>query len=457
MNKDLIIAGGGITGLTVAYTLEKEGYPGSITLVEVAPKLGGKIDTIEEEGFLVEKGPDGFVSFKPAAMELVKELGLSGEIILPEKSKFYILRNGRLKNVPEGMASMVPKKPGDFLRSSLFSLSGKLRIISEPFIPSRKTEEDESLGEFIRRRFGKEMLVHFAEPLFTGVYATPANQLSLLATFPHFRRMEREYGSITKAILAARKKYGSFSGPVFRSFKHGMKVLPESLEKNLKKTRIKKGVKVEKLQKKGTEYRVRLNDGKELSCSNVVLTLAAVESIRLIGELEPQVSGLAGSFPRSSSVVISLAFKRRQLQMDLDATGFLIPGDEKTNLTACTWSSAKWANRAPGGYMLLRCFFGQLSKEDVERYSDQDWSERAVKELQKLLPVMGNPEKFWVNKWIDAQPQYFKGHLDHVNTMENILEQLPGLYITGSSYRGVGVPDCIDQGKNTAGKIIQDI
>ncbi len=451
-SKSIAIIGGGITGLSSAWLLEQRGYT-DITILEASSRLGGKIRTERDQGFLIENGPDALMTSKAGVRDFIKDLGLEEQLIEPKSRQFYVLHKGHLKSVPAGFASMVPADLRSFWKTDLLSWRGKLRLMMERFIKSRNSKKDESLAHFVRRRFGKEVLDKMAEPLFTGVYSAPADQLSIRATFPNFKQMESKYGSITKAVMATRKKQGVPQSSPFRSFKAGMQTLPDTIINQLESTKVFRNTTVSSIHKVGSGYQLHTQHKSVIPVDAMIVTIPSYQAGTLLNSLSPGIEEKLCNIPHATSAIVTLAFNREQVKMDLDATGFLIPSSEKTQLSACTWSSEKWEGRAPEDMVTFRCFFSNIDKGYLQEWPKDDWTKIAENELKNILSIEGNPEKAWFHTWQDAQPQYKMGHLKTLRSIEKALTDYPGIYLAGSPYRGVGIPDCIRQAK----EVVEDL
>ena len=450
-NSPIIILGAGITGLSAAWYLEKDGFT-DITILEQSPRAGGKIETLHEHGFLVEKGPDSFVITKPYALDLIKDLGLENELIFPKTNKFFILKDGKMVNPPKGLNMMVPTDLPAFLESKFFSWSAKHRILHESVVHTGLQEEDESFADFIVRRFGQEMLDLYAGPLFTGIYATPAEELSLNATFPMFKKMAQQYGSITRAVKK-QPQPSSSNRSTFQGLKNGMQTLSDTLIKKLQHTRIKLNSKVVQLTTDNQQYAIKTEDGDDYITTNLIITLAAQLTENLINSLSPKAAEVLGSFTSSSSRIVTLAYKTDKLTEPLLATGYVSAETEKNYVSAGTWLSSKWEGRAPEGHILLRCFMGK-NPGSFSLTNDQ-LIHAAHLEISKLLDLTEEPEYYWVQRWDDALPQYKVGHLEKINALKKALSPFTGLLLNGSYMSGVGLPDCINQGMTAAKTISQ--
>ena len=461
------IVGGGITGLSAAYRLQALASEGDrsveVTLIEAGGRLGGAVGTERtDDGFVIEAGPDSMAAFKEEGLALCRELGLDEEIIQPPSDRTaYVLYDQRFHELPRGAMGFVPTPATmrHFLRSGLFSGRGKLRMGLEPLVPRNATDEDESLGAFVRRRLGTEALERLVEPLFGGIYAADADRLSLQATFPRFAQLEREHGGLIRGAMAQGRPPSSSSGgrrpSPFASLRSGLGTLIERLEARLDRTRIVKGQPVRSLDRDANDrYRLHLDD-ETIDADRVLLSTPAYVAADLMRALSPQATEGLMEIPYGSSAIVTLAYPESNVAHPLDATGFLVPRTESRAITACTWSSAKWANRAPEGHALVRCFFGRAGAgEGALAQSNDDLTETAMREMRELIGARGEPVLTRVHRWERAMPQYEVGHLDKLARIADALAQFPGLEIAGSGYRGVGLPDCIRQGHEAAERLL---
>jgi len=422
--KHVTVIGGGIAGLTVAFALKGKAR---VTLVEPGP-MGGTIQTVKKDGFLVEGGPDSFLSLKPAAADLCRELGLGGDLVGTQSRKLYVLFHKRLHELPEGFYLTVPTRILPLMFTPLLSPLGKLRAGMDLILPRGK-EGDESLGHFVRRRFGQEVLDRIAEPLMAGIYVADADRLSMASTFPRLVELEKKSRSL---ILAMRKIPPSVTSP-FLTLKGGLGTLVEKLAVELD-AKILKGRAIEV----GRNMRVMTDQG-EIASDEVVVATPSHEASRLLKDRESLSQELVG-IPYVSTVTVSLGFRTNRV---LDATGFVIPKSEKSRLLACTWTSTKFAGRAPAGCVLLRCFLvGE--PDDPERI--------AREEVRDLMGFSQEPETVVTYRWPAANPVYEVGHAARMARIDALVPK--GIRLVGSAYRGVGIPDAIKDSRETAAKIL---
>ncbi|MCH7705882.1 MAG: protoporphyrinogen oxidase, partial [Chloroflexi bacterium] len=373
------IVGGGITGLATAYYLERaaeeEGWELRGTLVEQEPHLGGKLYTAYEDGFLVEGGPDSFIISKPWAVEMAQNVGIDGDLVSQTSHGALILHGGKLHTVPAGLAAGLPTRPWAIWQSSLLSLKGKLRASLEPFIPRRRDEGDESLGSFLRRRLGNEVAQRLAEPFTASIHSGDALQLSLHYLFPTLVEMERRHGSLARGLRAAARSRPRGAAPAspFRSFGRGVASLPQAIADSLGSFTLLKSKRVTGLtlgDAAGPRFQLALHDGDPIPADHVVLTNLARSAAYLTQGVAPRVATLLEKMSYASTASVSLAFRRENVGHPLNGSGFLVPRTEPGPITACTWSSSKWAGRAPEGWVLLRAFVGWANDDSFMEQDD---------------------------------------------------------------------------------------
>lgn len=465
----IIIIGGGITGLAAAYYLQRKGKSSGTslrcTLIEKSSAVGGKIVTEEVGHFLVDGGPDCFLTRKPWGVSLCRELGLEDDLLgtNDEQRKIYVLNEGRLQPMPEGMMLVVPTRFLPFATSPLISIPGKLRMALEPFIPPRKEDGDETLASFMRRRLGEEALQKLAEPLLSGIHVSDPERLSLKSSFPRLLDLERKYGSLTKGMLAARRKaaawrkeHGESSLSMFVSLREGMQQLVQELEQRLDPRSVITGreiVSVVSQQGDGPPYLVQFKDGRTLQADAVILTTPAKVSSRLVKDLDPSLSQQLGKIRFTSTAVVTLGYPPQNGTPDLDGFGFLIPETENRLINGCTWTSTKFDHRSPPGHKLIRCFLGGPEKEGLVDWDDEAMISMVRRELAQIMDLEAEPEMIRIFRWHKAHPQYDLGHMDRVENIRRRASLHPGLVLAGSSYDGVGVPDCIRQAKEAVQRL----
>jgi protoporphyrinogen/coproporphyrinogen III oxidase len=470
--RHVAVIGGGIAGLATAFRLQQaaraSGPPLRFTLFEGSPSLGGKIVSEAAGGFVIEGGPDSFLQQKPEALELALELGLEPELMgaNPGQKQLYTVLRGRLTPMPAGMNFIIPTRWQPFATSPLLSWPGKIRLGLDLIIPARKIDGDESVADFIRRRMGSEALEAIAEPLMAGIHVADPERQSLLATFPRYRAIERQYGSLIRGTLAqihavcrdGKKKPsptpGAWRNSAFLTFRAGMGTLVGALAGALSGGQILTGRPVTQIRPEaGGGYRVSTQDGETWAADAVVLATPAGVSARLVAPFAPRLAQSLSAMRYVSTATISLAYRQTDLSRALDGVGFLVPRREGRRISACTLSSAKFDCRAPDGQELLRVFIGGPGQEELADGDDEELVRTAREELAELAGLRAEPTLSRVYRWEKCNPQYDVGHLDWVREIQAECERVPGLFLTGSSYEGVGIPDCIRQAGVTAGRV----
>ncbi len=467
----VVIVGGGISGLATAYYLKKNaqaaGTPVDIHLVEASDRLGGVIHTVREGGFIVEGGPDCILSFKPAGVGLWRELGLEDEIVgtSRENQGSFVYSRGALHPLPEGLTLMIPSKLGPLFRTRLVSWPGKVRAGMDLLWSRRTNGDDVSVAEFISAHLGKEVFERIVEPLFAGIFAGDARQLSLPATYPQLLDLEREHGSLLRGLLVMRqqreKQRGNGRGRAprwtpFVTLRSGLARMVEVLEAHLDGVHVHLNSRVEGIARlpDGRGWRIELDRDASLEGDAVVLATPAHAAARMVQPVDRELADALAGIPYASTVTVSLAFRRDEVRHPLNGYGFVVPRVEGRRLLACTWTSSKFPHRAPAGYALFRCFLGRAGDDDIVHLSDEQIVATVLDELRTIMGLDAVPVHVWVFRWQRALPQYTVGHLRRLGIVEEHLRALPGLYIVGNAYKGVGVPDCIVSGKRAAEHIL---
>ncbi|HEY8346437.1 MAG TPA: protoporphyrinogen oxidase [Symbiobacteriaceae bacterium] len=461
MTQRVVIAGGGITGLTAAYRLQQKartsGIPAEILVVEREPRLGGKTQTEKIDGFIIEQGPDSFIAFKPWFGQLCRELGLPTVGPNPKVKTTYIYFRGRMEQLPVGMQIMIPTQIWPFLKTRLLSPMGKLRAGLEPFIPPRRSDEDESIASFVRRRFGREILENLAGPLMGGIYGGDYEIVSMKTTFPRFMEMERTHGSLLLATWRNKKKYRPQgpTGSPFETIPTGLHDAVEALVRASTDVRYLAGTSLEGLAPAESEggYHLLLSNGDRLRADAVVLATPAYVSADLMRDRWPEVADLLAEIPYGNSVVVALAYRRKDVAHPLDASGFLVPIREPLEVTASTWVSSKWPHAAPPDKVLLRCFVGRAYGRDWTQEPDEVILDTVKRNLAQVMGLTAEPLFTRIYRWPRAMAQYRVGHLDRMDHLDRLMQQIPGLFLAGAAYRGIGLPDCTREGNQAAEKV----
>lgn len=466
----IVVIGGGISGLSSAFYLQREaerqGKDIRLTIVDGAPAFGGKINTLQKDGFVIEKGPDSFLARKLAIIDLAEELGLTDELTAtnPGAKKTYILHKKKLHPMPPGLVLGVPTEIAPFITTGLVTWGGKLRALLDLVKPARKTEGDESLGGFLERRVGPQIMRQIAEPLLAGIYAGDLKKLSLQATFPQFAASERQHGSLIRGMQYNRKAGAKANqlpaaakGGQFLTFKGGLSTVVEALDKALSTVDRRLGVKVASIEKTGEEddarYAVVLENGERLPADRIVITTPAFDAADLLEPLADVKELRAIDYVSVANVV--MAFDKSTFGLEFDGSGFLVPRSEGLSITACTWTSSKWLHTSPSNRVLLRCYVGRAGDERHLKMTDGELIAAVRRDVETTMGVKAEPLFTEVTRLNRSMPQYPVGHLDNVKRLRGRLaEELPGVWVTGAAFDGVGLPDCIRQGKEAAAAIL---
>lgn len=470
--KRIVIIGGGITGLAAAHRLlEKSREAGeqiALTLLESSDRFGGIVQTEERDGFLLERGPDSFISEKPAALNLVKRLGIESRLIETndQHRRSFVVSRGRLLPVPEGFQLLAPSRWWPFVKSEIFSPSGKARMALELLIPRRTANgNDESLADFVRRRFGRQALERMAQPMIGGIYTADPEKLSLRAAMPRFLEMEREHRSLIRAL---RKQPGrsdlnrETSGArysLFLSFDRGMQVLTDELSKQISTANVslRLNTTVDRLALEtgdgAATWKLAVSAGEFVTADAVCIALPSFVGSRLLRDVDHALAAELNEISYASSATINLAFRREDIPHPLDGFGFVVPFIEGRSLIACSFSSVKFRGRAPEDHVLLRAFAGGALQPEMLERSDEELITSVRNDLRDLIGVTAEPLFVEVARWDRSMPQYHLGHLERVARIDERVASLPGLALAGNAFTGLGIPDCIRSGEAAAEKL----
>lgn len=467
LHSKIVIIGGGISGLAAAYYLEKEARERGLnlhtTVVEKEAQLGGKIATRRQDGFVFEGGPESFVTRKPEAWELCHELGLADRLVgTTRPGKNYVLHNGRPAIVPSG--------PGSFFSTPLLSAGGKLRLLKEPFVKPRTKTSDESLGSFLRRRLGDEMVENIVKPAIGSVYLGDVDKMSVQVSFGRFAEMEQKHGSVVKGMFALMREKSAerkASGeprpakkPAFATLQGGLMELVETLAAQVE-GEILLDTAVSSLKYQPTQpqpYVLTLSDGRILQADGVVMATPTFVSAELLeGVAETAVTDQLRAVPYNPVTTVNVAFNRREINDPFDGFGVVVPKSESSQLLAIEGMSAKFPHRAPDDQFVLRAFVGGQAQPALAELPDDELIGLVRQELASIFDITAEPTQIHIQRWLPANPQPPVGHLAMVTQIERTLAQrLPQLYLTGAGLRGQGVPDCIRQSRNLVAQIMAD-
>jgi oxygen-dependent protoporphyrinogen oxidase len=467
--KRMVIVGGGIAGLSAAYfALEKAKKMGEslhLQLLDERDRLGGCILTEKIEDFVIEGGPDCFLSEKPWALALCEKLGLGDRILnTNENRRVFILSNRKLHELPEGFMLMVPTSFMPFIKSSLISWPGKIRMAMDLFIPKKRSNQEESLAEFVRRRLGEEALEKIAEPLVAGIHAGTPETMGLSSTFPRFIQLEEEYGGLIRGMLARRKmalqwqKRGGSKRTMFVTLKGGLGEWVNCLREKIGEEVVslkKKVVRIGRTEK--GDYHIRLSDGTSLEADTVILATPSFITAKIVEEMDEKLSEILLTIPYVSSATVSLAYRPSQIHRPLDAFGFIIPRTEKRKIMASTWTSIKFDYRAPKDAVLLRAFVGGANNEQLVNLDDNKMVRVVKEDLREIMGIEGDPVLIKIYRWEKSMPQYLVGHLEKVARIEERTNLQPGLFLTGCAYKGIGISDSVHDAEIIAEKAVEYI
>ena len=506
--RKIVVLGGGITGLSAAYYARKaadqQDIPVEITLIESSNRLGGKIHSVQTDGFLIEKGPDSFLARKQPIIDLTHDLGMGEQLVPtnPKAGSAYILHKKKLHQMPMGLVLGIPTKISPFIRTGLISPLGKARAVLDMVLPARQADEDEALGDFIERRLGREVLEQMTEPLLAGIYAGDTRSLSLLSTFPQFRQMEKKHHSLIigmargmlrrpAASKGIQQKAGTHAGSdskrsgisssaptsampksksMFLSYQQGLSAIIRRLQEQLTLSQVRfrmqqhvTGIAASDTfhpvdnSNSSTEhhhrYTLTLSSGENIDADSIICTIPAYAASELLGDI-PEIQQLS-QIHYVSVANIALGYKHHQLQHEFEGTGFLVPRKENRMITACTWSSTKWQHTAPAGQTLLRTYIGRAGAEDWTNLSDEELVQAVRRDLRDLIGFDAEPDLVEISRCYRSMPQYPVGHGDLMDKVRTSLAaHLPDVWLCGAGYGGIGIPDCVQHGREAAEQLI---
>ena len=444
---DVVIVGGGIAGLSAAYELQRRGV--GVRLLEASDRLGGVIRTDRFDGWVVDGGPDSLLVQKPAAVTLCRELGLGDRLVSTLTPRTaYVLRGGRLHPIPEGSFLGFPVRARALAASSLFSIGGKLRMACEVVIPRSEHDEDESIAAFVRRRFGEEAVDYLAEPLLAGIHAGDVDRLSVRALFPRLVDAERQSGSIIRAFRSLRMKPSPQGA--FVSLPGGVGELADALAGALAAGTIMTSSRVTDVRHAGV-FMLDTTAGA-LQASAVILAVPAYAAGGILGGMHTGLAALCEDVPYASTATVVFGYRGDQIGHEMRGSGFVVPRVERNPLLAATWVTSKWPQRAPDGLVLLRAFLGGGRDPHRLDHKDDELTETAREALADVMSISGAPIFSRLYRWTRQSPQYEVGHLRRLAAIESHLARMPGLFVTGSGFRSIGIPDCIADGRETAAR-----
>jgi oxygen-dependent protoporphyrinogen oxidase len=458
----VVIIGGGISGLSAAYYLAKGGC--AATILESRTRLGGVIQTERVDGCTIEAGPDSFLSAKPAALDLIGELGLADQVIGSNDHLriTYIRKGGRLVPMPDGLMMMVPTRIMPLLTTGLLSFRTKVRMGMELLRSPKMKAGDESVAQFVEEHYGAEAVDYLAEPLLSGIYGGNPAELSVTSVLPRFVSLAARYGSLTRGVLAERAKasHGASPAPLFRTLKGGLQQMVDALAAAIRPrgglpgaAEVRTG-RAEAVERAGAGFRIKLG-GDWLPADRLVVACEAHHAAALLGSVDTRLAELLGTVPYSSSMTVALGFDAADFARLPDGFGFLVPKKERRRLVACTWVGTKFSNRVPDGKVVARCFLGGMGDAAVLEVSDDAIVAVVAAELQEIAGITARPKFSRIFRWPRSMAQYTVGHPQRLAEMQARVAQIPGLHLAGNAYTGIGIPDCIRMGKAAAERVLR--
>jgi len=463
--KRIAIIGGGISGLSAAWALEQRrraGAPLEYVLFESSARFGGVVSSERVDGCVIEAGPDSFLTEKPWAGDLCRQIGLGDQLIGSNDAgrRTCILVNGRLIALPDGLMFMIPTKILPAFASRLFSVRTKFKIAGEWLQPPRKAEADESVASFVERHYGADMVESLVDPLLSGVYGGEASQLSVRAVLPRLAEMEAKYGSLGRGMLAARKNTGGPADapaqPIFTSLKNGMQQMVDGLLCYFPAGSLRSRTPVTAIQPHSTGWVLSTGNGSD-RFEAVVIATAAHAAAALLGTTNAELAQELGRIRYTGSVTITLGYEPQVRSSLPGGFGFLVPRSEGKRLMAATFVHNKFPHRAAENRALIRCFLGGSRDESVLQLSAEEILRIVREELRQILGLASEPRFSRVYKWQAAMAQYGVGHLERLEGIECLRKQHPGLALAGNGFRGIGVPDCVRSGTEAAGQVLSAI
>lgn len=453
--KDIIIIGGGISGLSALHFIKKNNPRKQIKLYEAENRLGGTIGTDYVEGYSFDWGPNGFLDREPLTLQLIDEIGLTDKLeqANDKVTSRFILRSGKLR--------LVPMSPPKFLTSDILPFKSKLRVMFEPFASKRPDGIDESIYDFVKRRIGKDAADYLVQPMVSGIYGGMADRLSLKSCFPIMREMEDEYGSLFKAMIAKAKKAkaegkksGGPSGPGgwLTSFEGGLYKIIEQFETKYNDY-IQKGLPVSSVQKENNYYTIELENGEKDNAKKIVFALPTYQAAKIVTRLSEELSSVFNSIPYAPISVVCFGYDKKAVEHNLDGFGFIVPSKENRKILGSIWTSSIFSDRAPDGKVQFRSMIGGDGDHQSINLSDDAMISTVREDLSKIVGLKGEPETVKIYRWKQGIPQFKIGHSNRMEALENELNNLGNLYVTGNAFYGIGLNDCVKQSYKIAKEI----
>lgn len=470
-NKKVAVIGGGISGLSTAHRLTELDPEVSVTLFEQADRVGGLLQTHREDGFLFEWGADNFITTMPWAVNLCRRIGFEDQLVETDSRHrgAFVLRNGKLRRIPQGFIVMAPSRIWPVVTTPILSPWGKLRMAAEVLVPKREGDEDESLAGFVSRRFGRETYERLVQPLIGGIYTGDPSKLSVRATMPRFREMEKNHGSLIRAVMGQMKNRAGSSDKnssggrysMFVAPKEGVSSLVEAVANRLPDgtVRVNAGVSALKRGEDGGWWVSHGANGSGVTDTErfdtVVVATPARRAAELVKETDDGLADNLASIDHSGCAIVSLAYDRSQISHRMDGFGFVVSAVENRKILSGSFSSVKYPGRAPEGKVLMRVFIGGALQPELLDLSDEELVQLADDELSACMGIQGAPLKTRIARLPSSMPQYYVGHQERVATIHERARDAGGLFITGNALHGVGMPYCVHSGEQTAERALE--
>ena len=460
--RTVVVIGGGITGLSTAYYLQQSIQNNNLDiqliLVEASDRLGGKIRTLHHDDFIMESGADSIVTRKTNVAPLIEELGIEDEVVYNATGISYIYSEGKLKQIPKDAVFGIPLSVESLATTELISAEGKVEALKDLYTPNQKFTKNDSVGSFLEAFLGKELVEKQISPVLSGVYSGNLSDLTIASTLPYLIDYKNEYGSIIQGLSANKAKFQGNGDKKFMSFKGGVSSLIDAMEAHLNDTEIIKGVRAERIEKLGEQYRVTLANGRVVDADIVVLgTMHSTAQVLLQDE---ELNEDFNQLFNSSLISVYLGFDIPDSELPADGTGFITANSEDVLCNACTWTSRKWEHTSSQQRLLVRLFYKSSGPhyESLIKLSEEELLKVALQDIKTSLGITGQPVTYDVTKWHDVMPNYHIRHHQIVESLENkIANSYPNVILAGCSYYGVGIPDCIANGEKTAGRIMEQL
>jgi oxygen-dependent protoporphyrinogen oxidase len=467
--KRVAVVGGGISGLAAAHRVHELVPDAEVLLFEAAPRLGGVLETVRQDGYLIERGADNFITNPTWGIELCRRVGLGDQLLQTnhQHRHAFVVCRGRLHRIPEGFVIMAPSRIWPVVTTPILSPWGKLRMACEYFVAQRREEGDESLASFVTRRFGRETYDRLVQPLIGGIYTGDPEKLSVRSTMPRFQDMERDHGSLIRAVWKqAGKQRSQMQGgsgarySMFMTLRDGISSLIDTLAARLPKTAVRTSTPVSRLARDpagGWLVTIAGAAPETLRCDAVILAPKATAAARLMAEVHPQLAEHLAAIPHASCSVVCLGYRREQIAHAMDGFGFVVPRVENRRVLSGSFSSVKYPGRAPEGSALVRAFIGGELQPELAALPDDELVAIAREELGQLLGISGQPNLVLISRYDQGMPQYYVGHGERMQQVESALQELPGLYFTGNAFGGVGIPFCIYKSEKVAERVAAQV